>query len=61
MNCVLMKQYIAFVADRLLVALQQPKASCPVGNEANSVLPRQHKYVQSVAQAIGFCPVHTDC
>ena len=27
MNCVLMKQYIEFVADRLLVALEQPKVS----------------------------------
>ena len=25
MNCVLMRRYIEFVADRLLVALQQPK------------------------------------
>lgn len=25
MNCGLMRQYIEFVADRLLVALQQPK------------------------------------
>ena len=25
MNCTLMKRYIEFVADRLLVALQQPK------------------------------------
>ena len=25
MNCALMKQYIEFVADRLLTALQQPK------------------------------------
>ena len=27
MNCDLMKQYIAFVADRLLVALQQEKVT----------------------------------
>ena len=27
MNCVLMKRYIEFVADRLLVALQQPKVT----------------------------------
>ena len=27
MNCGLMRQYIEFVADRLLVALQQPKVT----------------------------------
>ena len=27
MNCGLMRQYIEFVADRLLVALQQPKVA----------------------------------
>ncbi len=31
MNCALMQQYIEFVADRLLVALGQPKLVCCTG------------------------------
>ena len=30
MNCDLMKRYIEFVADRLLVALEQTKVSVPI-------------------------------
>ena len=36
MNCVLMKQYIEFVADRLLVALQQPKVTIHVFHYTNT-------------------------